>query len=198
GPMLNPDISFSILLPTSDPATQAVVQSRLSTEQELNRQIFALLVLNKFMPAETSSIGEVATGASNTTTEFVSSQLSNWLSQLSSEVDVGVNYRARDQLNSEELAVALTTQLFKDRLLLTGNFGVQGQNDNVTGSAATSLIGDFRLEYMITPDGRLRLKVFNETNQFDILNLDQAPTKQGVGLIFQREFDGKFRDTSLL
>jgi hypothetical protein len=198
GPMLNPDIGFKILLPTSDAATQAVVQSRMSTDQELNRQVFALLVLNKFMPAETASFGEVASGASNTGTEFVSSQLSNWLSQLSSDVDVGVNYRAKDQLNSEELAVALTTQLFKDRLLLTGNFGVQGQNDNITGSSASSLIGDFRLEYMITPDGRLRLKVFNETNQFDILNLDQAPTKQGVGLIFQREFDGLFRDTGVL
>jgi hypothetical protein len=47
---------------------------------------------------------------------------------------------------------------------------------------------------MITPEGNLRLKVFNESNQFDILNLGQSATKQGVGLIFQREFDGYFKD----
>ena len=90
----------------------------------------------------------------------------------------------------------LTTQLFQDRLLLSGNFGVQGQSSAAAavGGAASSLIGDFRLEYMITPDGRLRLKVFNESNQFDILNLGQSATKQGVGLIFQREFDGYFKD----
>ncbi len=195
GPMLNPDIAFDINVPTSDPATQSLVKSRLSTEQELNRQVFALLVLNKFMPAESASFGEgVASGASSTTSEFVSAQLSNWLSQLSQEVDVGVNYRAADNLNSEELAVALTTQLFQDRLLLSGNFGVQGQSAAAVGGAASSLIGDFRLEYMITPEGNLRLKVFNESNQFDILNLGQSATKQGVGLIFQREFDGYFKD----
>lgn len=195
GPMLNPDIEFAIDLPTSDASTQAVVKSRLSTEQELNRQVFALLVLNKFMPSESASFGSgVATGASSTGSEFVSAQLSNWLSQLSNEVDVGVNYRAGDQLNSEELAVALTTQLFQDRLLLSGNFGVQGQSTAIAGGSASSLIGDFRLEYMITQEGNLRLKVFNESNQFDILNLGQSATKQGVGLIFQREFDGYFKE----
>ncbi len=84
-------------------------------------------------------------------------------------------------------------QLFNDRLLLYTNFGVQGTNPN-SDETATSVIGDFRLEYFIMPDGRLRLKVFSESNDNNVLNLDQASSKQGVGLVFQKEFDGLFQD----
>jgi hypothetical protein len=152
-----------------------------------------LLILNKFLSTGVNQYYDGIAGVSNTGTEFASAQLSNWLSQISDEFDIGVNYRARDQVNSEELAVALTTQLFDDRLVLSGNFGVQGAATNAVNSTA-SIIGDFRLEYFILPDGRLRLKVFNETNDNSVLNLDQTASKQGVGLVYQREFDGLFRE----
>ncbi|NND93714.1 MAG: hypothetical protein HKN45_02550, partial [Flavobacteriales bacterium] len=194
GVLLNPDIGFNISFPGLDPGTESLAQSKLDTEEELNRQVFSLLVLNKFLSSEPTDASAGLSAATTTINEFASSQLSNWLSQISEDVDVGVNYRAGDNITSEELAVALTTQLFNDRLLLTGNFGVQGTNSSSV-ERASSLIGDFRLEYILTKDGRLRLMVFNETNDYSFLNLDQAQTKQGVGLIFQKEFDGLFDDT---
>lgn len=193
GPLLNPDIGFEIAFPGLDSGTETVAQSKLNTEEELSRQVFSLLVLNKFLSSDPATVDDGIAGAANTGTEFASAQLSNWLSQISDDVDVGVNYRAGDNITSEELAVALTTQLFNDRLLLSGNFGVQSSSPNSV-DGTSSIIGDFRLEYVITKDGKLRLKVFNETNDNTVLNIEQAATKQGVGLIFQREFDGLFDD----
>lgn len=195
GPLLNPDIAFDIDFPGLDPGTSTLAQSKLNTEEELNRQVFSLLVLNKFLSTDAATVDDGIAGAANTGTEFASAQLSNWLSQISEDVDIGVNYRAGDNITSEELAVALTTQLFNDRLLLSGNFGVQS-NTSSSVDRASSIIGDFRLEYIITKDGKLRLKVFNETNDNTVFNLNQSATKQGVGLIFQREFDGLFDDTT--
>lgn len=193
GQLFNPDIGFNISFPELDGGTETLAKSKINTEDELNRQVFSLLVLNKFLSSEIASYNDGIAGVANTGSEFASAQLSNWLSQISDDLDIGVNYRAGDNLNSEEIAVALTTQLFNDRLLLSGNFGVQGTAPN-SNDRATSVIGDFRLEYIIMPDGRLRLKVFSESNDNTVLDLDQSASKQGVGLVFQKEFDGLFQD----
>jgi hypothetical protein len=193
GQLFNPDIGFDIDFPELDSGTETLARSKLNTEDDLNRQVFSLLILNKFLSADVASYNDGIAGVTNTGSEFASAQLSNWLSQISDDLDIGVNYRAGDNINSEELAVALTTQLFNDRLLLSGNFGVQGTAAS-SKDRATSVIGDFRLEYFILPDGRLRLKVFSESNDNTVLNLNQAASKQGIGLVFQKEFDGLFSE----
>ena len=47
--LLNPEIGFEVRLPTVDENVRTQVNSVLSTEQELNRQVFALIVLNRFV-----------------------------------------------------------------------------------------------------------------------------------------------------
>jgi len=191
-------IEFDIDFPGMEVDLRTVVESRVSTTQELNKQVFALLVLNKFL-APDNSTGTALTSAGssvgNTGAEFLSSQLSNWLSQGFESVDIGVNYRPGDNVTSDELAVALTTQLFNDRLILQGNVGVQNnRNVDASSDVASSVIGDFILEYMLTQDGKLRLKVFNKTNDYDLLDIYQSRNTQGVGFVFQRDFDGMFND----
>src|SRR5690606_28014296 len=48
--LLNPEINFEIRLPSVDEAVRTQVNSAMSTEDELNRQVFALIVLNRFVP----------------------------------------------------------------------------------------------------------------------------------------------------
>ncbi|MFN9324867.1 MAG: translocation/assembly module TamB domain-containing protein, partial [Flavobacteriales bacterium] len=48
--MMNPEIGFQVRLPSVDESLRAQVNSALSTEQELNRQVFALIALNRFVP----------------------------------------------------------------------------------------------------------------------------------------------------
>lgn len=189
GKLMSPAIQFDIDLPTADDITQARVESVINNDQEMNRQAFALLVLRRFISPPDIAKSNSSLGLAENSTELLSSQLSNWLSQISDDFDIGVNYSPGDQLTNEELAVALSTQLFNDRLLISGNFGVSHAQNASTGENPNSLIGDLRVEYLVTPEGKIRLIVYNESNQFDLANTQQSNYTQGVGVVFQEEFD---------
>lgn len=194
--MMNPDISFDIGLPTADEDTKNKVKSVLYVSgkeenvQELNKQVFSLLVLNSFVAPQgaEAAYGHANVGAT-TSSELLSNQLSNMLSKISNDFDVGINYHPGDELSSQELELALSTQLFNDRLILDGNFGVADRN-NVSSEAqnTNNLIGDISLEYKITKDGKLRAKAFNNSNQYSFQNVN-SPYTQGLGLSYKEEYD---------
>lgn len=187
--LFNPFISFDIQVPGGDENTRELIERVITTDQEMNRQVFSLLVLNRFMPTTPDQYNTaLGYGVGSTSSELLSNQLSNWLSQISSDFDIGVNYRPGDELTSQELELALSTQLFDDRVMIDGNFGVAG-NQTATGHATQStsqIIGDVNVEVKIT--SKLRVKAFNRSNTFDIINTN-SPYTQGVGLFYRREFD---------
>ena len=188
--LLNPEINFEIRLPSVDEAVRTQVNSAMSTEDELNRQVFALIVLNRFVPPPSYAQSQEGRGgnvAGTTGFELMSNQVSNWLSRLSSDFDLGVNYRLGDNISQDEFEVAVSTQLFEERLLLSTNLGVAyGQQ---TTQNTNTLIGDFLVEYLLTQDGRLRLKAFSQSNDRNLNRTDQALTTQGAGLAYRVEFD---------
>lgn len=189
GNLLTPAINFDIDLPGVDENTKQTVKGYINTEQEMNKQIFSLLVLNSFVtPAQIRDIGisetnRGITGSAATSTELLSNQLSNWLSQISNDFDIGVNYRPGDQLSSDELEVALSTQLFNERMNIDGNVGVSNNNQN-----ANNIVGDVNVEYKISEDGKFRVKAFNKANN-NILVTANAPYTQGIGVFYREEFN---------
>lgn len=191
--LLNPGISFDIELPQSTETERSQLESAISTTQMLNQQVFALLILNRFLPNVPDQEGQAAGGigglGSATTSDFVSTQISNWLSEISNEVEIGVNYRPGDQISNQEIAVALSTQLFNERVLVSGNFGVTQPTETQQTYGQGGLVGDFLLEYLITEDGKIRLKVFNETNPYEVFSTAGGMYTQGVGLVFMEDFD---------
>lgn len=190
--LMNPNVDFSVTLPSADESMQNLVNSVLSSEEEKNKQAFALLVLNRFLPpsnrAASGGVASMNIGAA-TTTDVLSNQLSNWLSQISDDFNVGVNYRPGDNITNEELAVALSTQLLNDRLLLSGSFGVSNTPANISAETNNQVIGDFLAEYLITEEGKLRLKVFSESADYNILQSYRTGTQQGAGVSYQEDFD---------
>jgi hypothetical protein len=121
-----------------------------------------------------------------TTTEMLSNQLSNWLSQISNDFDVGFVYRPGNKdINSQELQVALSTQLMNDKVTINGNVDVRGADN----SQGTPLTGDFDIEYKITE--KIRFKVFNRYN--NPYTGRQVPYTQGLGVFFKQDFN-KFAD----
>ena len=50
-------------------------------------------------------------------------------------------------------------------------------------------MGDFNVEYKVSKDGRLRAKVFNKSNDYNLLDANNAPYTQGVGVFYTEEFD---------
>lgn len=187
GNLMNPDIQFDVDLPNSDEQTLTEVKNRIGVGnvQEMNRQVFGLLVLNRFFPTESQNQALQQAGGffSSSTSEMISNQLSNWLSKISNDFDIGINYRPGDEITSDELQASLSTQLFNNRIIVDGNVGVAN-----TQSSSSNIVGDVNIEYKITPDGRLRVRAFNKSNDINTLT-QNAPFTQGVGLSYQQEFD---------
>lgn len=192
GKLMNPEINFEIELPAATETERSQLSSIASTTQQLNQQVFSLLILNRFLPVQTTdnqALSGVSGFGAATTSDFVSSQISSWLSELSNEFDIGVNYRPGDQISNQEIAVALSTQLFNERLSVRGNFGVTSATESQYNPSQTSILGDFLVEYSLTKDGKIRLKVFNETNPYEVFSTSSSIYTQGVGLIYQEDFD---------
>ena len=189
--LMNPEIGFQVRLPTVDESVRTQVASVLSTEQEMNRQVFALIVLNRFVqPPNYTGQGTPGSGsalAGTTTSELLSNQVSNWLSKLSNDFDLGVNYRPGDNITQDELELAVSTQLFDERLLVSTNVGVQYGAQ--AAQSSNTLVGDFQVEYLLTNDGKLRLKAFSISNDRNLNRADQALTTQGAGVAYREEFD---------
>jgi len=187
GGLLQPSINFEIDLPTVDETTQQEVKRNINNEQEVNRQVLALLVLNNFVPPLGFDTQNSGTSAVNTTTsELLSNQLSNWLSQISNDFDLRVKYRPGEAATRDEMELALSTQVLNDRLSVDGSVISGGNNPRTTNT--NNLVGDLSVEYKLTKSGKLRLKAYNKTNDNTVLNAD-APYSQGVGITYKEEFN---------
>jgi len=186
---MNPNIKFDINLPTADEEAKTLLKTAINTEEKMNKQFLSLLVLNSFMPEQTGSDSYLSNSSTTTglgtvtTSELLSNQLSHWLSQISDEWDIGVNYRPGDEISKDQVEVALSTQLLNDRVSINGNVGYGGQTVN----QASNIVGDFNVDVKLNKSGKIRLKAFNESN--DKLLYENAPYTQGVGVFYREEFN---------
>lgn len=196
GNLFNPEILFKIRLEDNNTEINRVVFTQIDTnnQQQMAEQMIFLLVLRQFKPLDRGNSINIGNSVGTSSWEMVSNQLSGWLSQISKDFDVGVNYRpGENNLSSDEISVALSTQLFNDRLSIDGNFGVLGNTPSgASNQNASNIVGDVNVEFKLTPDGRFRVKAYNKSNN-SMLFENNAPYTQGVGLFYRKEFD-YFRD----
>ncbi|MBO5854251.1 MAG: translocation/assembly module TamB domain-containing protein, partial [Bacteroidales bacterium] len=129
-------------------------------------------------------------GASNYYNVLTSS-LSSWLSQISKDFDVGVRYTPEDNLTAEELEVALSTQLFDDKLTIEGNLGMYTGSHSDMAGGANNIVGDVDITYKFT--NRLSLKIYNHSNLNSNYYLYSYETysdyTQGIGISYSQSFD---------
>jgi len=186
--LLQPKLQFNVLTPDAPTAIQEEVNTVLQSDQnELNRQVFALLIMNSFLTPEyanrTAGTDFFNTGLTANTTEVLSNQLSRWVSQIDDRIDLGVNYESGGVYEEQQIEVALSTQLFNDRVALNGNLGVPiGQEHTST------IVGDVEVEVLLSQDGQFRARAFNRSTQFDPL-VSQYQYRQGVGVVFSTAFN---------
>jgi hypothetical protein len=185
--LLDPSIKFEIKMPDLDPDLQRMVYAEIDTTNTamMNQQMISLLVLGTFSYSNASNYN-----LSSSYYTILTNQLSGMLSQISDDFDIGVNYKPGDNITNEEFEVALSTQLFDDRLIIDGNFGVTYDR---SGQNASNIVGDVDIAYKLTEDGRWILKAFNHSNVnswYYYNNYDKvSPYTQGVGLAFRKEFN---------
>jgi hypothetical protein len=206
-------------VPDADPAIKSALQSKLDfirlEQNEFNKQVVGLLVLNKFLPVyalgtTNDNTSNIATGASNTVSEFVTNQLSiylsDWLSKFVTNVQLDIGYRTyqadlnngsdnnTELENRRELQLALSKSFFNDRVFIDvgGNFDFGGTATASTTSGnnaqrGNNVAGDFELQYALTPDGRFKLKAFRR-GEYDIFS-ERNRNKTGAGLQYKKEFE---------
>ncbi len=183
----NPNINFEIDFPTVEDRIVDELQQYFSTDEEMNKQILSLLVLGKFYTPEYlrgTFEAQNPNVLGTTASEFLSNQLSNWLSQISDVVDVGFNYRPGNQITDDEIELALSTQMFNDRVTINGNIG---NNTNPYSTNNSQLVGDFDINVKLIPSGKIQFKAYNRSN--NNLIYETAPYTQGVGFSFQEEYN---------
>ena len=193
--LMRPDLRFGIYLPKADDETQSRVTNAISTNDEMTKQFLSLLVINDFMPdpnhmpvgntTATAGLGAASVGV--TTSELLSNQLSNWLSQISKDFDIGLNYHPETQLSGQEMEVALSTQILNDRVTIHTNLDVGGNQATTTSTNTNNIVGDFDVGIKLNESGKLNLNVFNRSN--NIMLYDYAPYTQGVGISYKEDFN---------
>lgn len=187
--LTNPTITFGLELPNAKEDTRNIVFSVIDTTNQavMAQQVFSLLMLSSFSYTAGSNISRFGTNAGY---GVITSQLSSLLSQIHEDLDIGINYTPNDKLTNEELEVALSTQLFDDRLIIEGNFGVIRGNRSDADNA-NNIVGDVDLTFRLTK--RLSLKAYNHTNiknnyyYYSIENYSDFT--QGVGISYSQSFD---------
>jgi hypothetical protein len=187
--LTNPSIKFGIDFPTLDQQTQSILEGMFAGEDEINKQILSLLVLNRFYTPEylrstdpdfENKNSSYAVGV--TTSELLSNQLSNWLSKISNDFDIGVSYRPGDNLTKDELELAMSTQIFNDKVTINGNIGNSNSQDR-----ANDIVGDFDVNIRLDNKGKLQLKAFTRSNEY--LVYEDSRNTQGVGIFYREDFN---------
>ncbi len=202
GELLQPKISFSIDMPEDEQgAIGGQVYGRLqqlnNQEQELNKQVFSLLVLNRFFPTSGAdgSDGGTAAIARDNINQALSDQLNQFGGQLLGDTGVDLNfgldsftdYQGNSPQSRTQLEVTASKKLLDDRLIVSVGSDVDIEGSAANDQTAASVIGNVSIEYLITPSGRWRLKGFRR-NEFDNV-IDGQLIVSGIGVIFTREFN---------
>lgn len=205
GEIMLPEVSFNLDMPEDKQGAIGGqvfgrVQQINQQEEELNRQVFSLLVLNRFFPDSGSdgSEGGFASIVRNNLNDAISDQLNNFSNKLLGssgvELDFGLDsytdYQGDTPEDRTQLDIAAQKKLFNDRLIVRVGSEVDLQGGS-NREEETPIIGNVSVEYLLTPNGRYSLRGFRK-NTYDNI-IDGQLIVNGISLIFHNEFN-EFRE----
>ncbi len=187
----NPKLAFSINVPDLDPMTKSRVESALSTDDKVQKQFIALLVTNNFIPDDQSGIVNNSNLLTSNVADLMANQVNNLLQKLDIPLDLGLNY-AESGTGASIFDVALSTQLFNNRVTVNGSVGNRKHMSNYN----SDVVGDLDIEVKMDKSGQVRLNLFSHSADEYTNYLDNLQ-RNGVGVAYQKEFDSLkqfFRD----
>ena len=205
GPLLLPAIRLGLEFNDAPGTLQgdlaAFTASLRNDEQELNRQVFSLLVFKQLSPpgsfGNTISLRGQDNTVQNSLGQILSTQLGLLTSQIDQnlEIDFNINGLTAEQLQA--LQVRLSYSFLNGRLRVTREGGFTSNanlvggtgNTTTTGNTAgqASLLGDLSLEYYLRPDGKFRTKLRYETTPRDLETINQP--RAGLSLLHTEQFN---------
>ena len=183
GKLREPQMSFSVDIPDLDPTTRSKVESALNTDDKVQKQMVSLLLSGSFMPDEQSGIVNNSAMIYSNLAEIMAGQFNSILQKLDIPLDFGLNYQPTET-GTNIFDVAVSTQLFNNRVLVNGAFG----NREYRNSSGEDMAGDLDIEIKLDKKGLFRLNLFSHSAD-DYTNYLDNTQRNGVGVTFQREFD---------
>lgn len=184
GKLRNPSLAFSINVPDVDPLTKSRVESALSTDDKIQRQFLALLITGSFIPDDQSGVVNTPSNILySNVADLMANQLNNILERLDIPLDLGLGYQTSTG-GSSIFDVAVSTQLFNNRVIMNGTIGNRQLANTTTGD----VIGDIDIEIKLDRRGYLRLNLFSHSADAYTNYLDNSQ-RNGIGLAYQKEFN---------
>lgn len=167
GGLFNPEIKLGLDLSDAKRTTNMNLQTALlnlerqiaTDEQERNRQVFSLLILNQL--SQPNAFTVTAAGAGSSISEMLSNQFSNWISQIDEDLELSFNVGDVTSAGSYQLRVSYS--FLDGRLRITREGGFTNANSGNQNDLA-SAIGDITVEYLLTSSGKYRLKTYRRNN----------------------------------
>jgi hypothetical protein len=173
----------------------------LRTEpSELNKQVFAVLLLNRFISEDPFQNepreGGITSIARQSASKILSEQLNNLIGGAIAGFDVNFDinsiedYTTGELQNRTDLTVGLSKQLLDDRLKISvgSNFELEGPQE--TDRKATNIAGDVSVEYQLSKDGRYLVRAYRK-DEYIIVQGQVVET--GIGFVFTADYD-QFKD----
>ena len=207
GDLMEPKISFGLDMPENEQGAvggevYGRVQQLNSQEQELNKQVFSLLVLNRFFPegSNNGAGGGTLAVARDNLNSALSDQLNMLSSKLTGESGLQLNFNVDSFTDYQgesgpqdrtQLDISAQKAFLDNRLVVEVGSAVDIQGGNQAGQEASPLIGNVSISYLLDQDGIWRIKGFSRT-QFENV-IDGQLVVSGIALIFTKEFN-KFKE----
>ncbi len=210
GELMKPTITFDIVLPKDknyNVARDVVdnVQYRLAQlknqPSELNKQVFALLLLNRFVAenpfASSAGGGGIASLARNSVSKILTDQLNNLAGDLIAGVDLNFDlvssedYTTGSLQNKTDLNVGVSKRLLNDRLKISvgSNFELEGPKN--TNQSPNNFAGNVAIDYQLSKDGRYMLRAYRKNEYQGVIEGYLIET--GIGFIITLDYN-KFRE----
>ncbi|KXX68819.1 translocation/assembly module TamB domain-containing protein [Flammeovirga sp. SJP92] len=197
GDVIKPELSFKLEYPEGSQGGDKIasaVENLNQDESQLNKQVFALLILGTFLNdagGEGASTSDMVAGS---VSSIISQQLNNVTDNLTNGfVDVDFDLDSYSQTegdhssNRTDVGVTLKKTLFNDRLSVSvgGKMAVNG-NQNANNNNSNSFNTDFLLEYKLLTDGTLKNRLFRS---IDAQYFTPDVFKTGVSIVFTKEYN---------
>ena len=202
GELLKPKITFDITLPpdvlTLYPDVDAKLQQIRNEESELNKQVFALLLLNRFVgddPLQSAAGGGSSVGnmAFQSASQILTDQLDRLAGSLIKGVDIHFDlnnqqdFSTGSEIDYTEANVSVSKKLFNERIQVEvgSNFDVMGTG--APNQNASNIAGNVAVDYKLTKDGRYMLRAYRK-NQYEAV-IEGQVVETGVSFILTFDYN---------
>ena len=186
-----PVVTFDLQLPTVSADANQMVRSLINSQQEMNQQVLYLLSIGRFYNPRPNNAQQNApqSQASLAMQSFISGTISQQISNALRNVvknndwNFGANIATgNDGFSNAEYEGLLSGRLLNNRLTINGQFGYR-DNPNTT----SAFIGDFDIRYLLTHNGNIAVKVYNQANERYFTR--NTLNTQGIGVIMKKDFN---------